>query len=125
VVAGRGFLRGERAAVVAVCLAELGVWGILAHSYAAGVPRALVQAGVLPRVIAVGGGPGRIGRGDEVEVVGLPQALVPGHSLAGRNLTRGTHLTLHHDLSAREIALLRVGGGAALATPWGSRDGGA
>ena len=41
---------------------------------------------------------------------GLPEALVPGHPLTARNLTRGTHLTLGHGLSAREIAVLRAGG---------------
>ena len=58
--------------------------------------------------------PGTLERGDELELPGLPEALVPGHPLTARNLTRGTHLTLGHDLSAREIAVLRAGGLAAL-----------
>jgi len=104
-VAGRGFLAGS-AAAAAVCLAEAGVWGILARSYAPGSACTLVHAGVIPFV--VGGEAPR--RGDEVEVAGLPHALLPGHPVAGRNLTSGVALSLGHDLSAREVAILRRGG---------------
>jgi aconitate hydratase len=111
VVAGTGFLRGEVRAAVAVCMAEAGVWGILARSYAPGAARTLAHAGVIPFVVAADGPR----QGDEVEVAGLPEALIPGHPVAARNLTRGVHLSLAHDLSAREIAILRAGGLTAFA----------
>jgi aconitate hydratase len=116
-VAGKGFLRGEAAAAVAACMAEVGVWGILAGSYAPGAARTLAHAGVIPFTIPADGPR----RGDEVEVAGLPEALVPGHPIAGRDLTRGVHLSLAHDLSAREIAILQAGGLVAFAARSGPR----
>ena len=110
VVAGSGFAGGEPRAAVAVCLAESGVRAVLARSFAPGAPRTLVDAGVMPLLRKRWAEPGLLERGDELELPGLPEALVPGHPLTARNLTRGTHLTLGHDLSAREIAVLRAGG---------------
>jgi aconitate hydratase len=110
VVAGTGFAIGEPCAAVALCLAESSVRAVLARSYAPGAARMLVDAGVMPLLLKRHAEPGTLERGDELELPGLPEALVPGHPLTARNLTRGTHLTLGHDLSAREIAVLRAGG---------------
>jgi len=110
VVAGTGFARGEPCAAMAVCLAEWSVRAVLARSYAPGAARALVHAGVMPLLLTQEGMPGPLERGDELELPGLPEALVPAQPLTARNLTRGTHLTLGHDLSARAIAVLRAGG---------------
>ena len=109
--AGTGFLRGEGRAAAAVCMAEAGVWGILARSYAPGAARTLAHAGVIPFTVAAEGPR----RGDELEVAGLPEALAPGHPLDARDLTRGGHLGLAHDLSAREVAIVRAGGLAVFA----------
>jgi aconitate hydratase len=106
VVAGSGFLRGASRETAAACMAEAGVWGILARSYAPGAARALAHAGVVPFTVTGG----RPRRGDELEVAGLPEALRPGHPVAARDLTRGTHLGLAHELSAREVEVVRAGG---------------
>lgn len=110
VVAGTGFARGEPRAAVAVCLAEWSVRAVLARSYAPGAVQALVHAGVMPLRLTQKGRPGLLERGDELELPGLPEALVPAQPLTARNLTRGVHVTLQHDLSARDIAVLRAGG---------------
>jgi aconitate hydratase len=110
VVAGTGFARGEPRAAVALCLAEWSVRAVLARSYAPGAAQALVHAGVMPLLLTQEAGPGPFERGDELELPGLPEALVPAQPLTARNLTRGTHVTLGHDLSARAIAVLRAGG---------------
>jgi len=109
VVAGRGFARGEPCATVALCLAESGVGAVLARSFVATMARALVHAGVMPLILAPETA-GALERGDELELPGLPEALVPAHPLTARNLTRGSHVALRHALSAREIAVVRVGG---------------
>jgi len=109
-VVGTGFARGEPRAAVAVCLAESSVRAVLARSYAPGAAQALVHAGVMPLLLTQEGMPGPLARGDELELPGLPEALVPAHPLTARNLTRGTHVTLGHDLSVRAIAVLRAGG---------------
>jgi aconitate hydratase len=118
IAAGSGFLGGPGSAAAAVCVAEAGVWGILARSYVPGAARTLAHAGVVPFTIA-GDAPRR---GDEVEVTGLPEALQPGQPLAARDLTRGVHLSLAHDLSAREIAVLQAGGAPAYAARTRPRD---
>jgi aconitate hydratase len=110
VVAGTGFARGEPRAAVALCLAESSVRAVLARSYAPGAALALVHSGVMPLLLMQERMPGLLERGDELELPGLPEALVPAHPLTARNLTRGTHLGLGHDLSARAIAVLRAGG---------------
>jgi aconitate hydratase len=110
VVAGTGFARGEPRAAVALCLAESSVRAVLARSYAPGAAQALVRAGVMPLLLTQEAESGPLERGDELELPGLPEALVPAHPLAARNLTRGTHVTLGHDLSGRAIAVLRAGG---------------
>jgi aconitate hydratase len=109
-VAGTGFARGEPRAAVAVCLAESSIRAVLARSFAPGAALALVHAGVMPLLLTQEGAQGLLERGDEVELPGLPEALVPGHPLTARNLTRGTHLRLGHELSARSISVLRAGG---------------
>jgi len=110
VVAGTGFARGEPLAAVALCLAESSVRAVLARSYAPGAEQALVHAGVMPLRLTQEGRPGPLERGDELELPGLPEALVPAHPLTARNLTRGTHVTLGHDMQAPAIAVLRAGG---------------
>jgi aconitate hydratase len=109
-VAGADFAGGEPRAAVAVCLAESGVRAVLALAYAPGAARTLADAGVMPLRLTQRAEPGLLERGDELELPGLPEALVPGHPLTVRNLTRGTHLTVGHELSARDIAVLRAGG---------------
>ena len=109
-VAGRDFARGEPRATAALCLGELGVRAVLAASYAPGAARTLVHAGVIPLLRPADGGPPVLECGDELELPGMQDGLVPGRPLVARNLTRGTHLSLRHDLSAREIAILRAGG---------------
>ena len=110
VVAGTGFARGEPRAAVALCLAESSVRAVLARSYAPGAARALVHAGVMPLLLTQEGTLELLERGDELELPGLPEALVPARPLTARNLTRGTHVTLGHDLSEGAIAVLRAGG---------------
>lgn len=122
-VAGTGFAGGEPGAAVAVCLAESSVMAVLARSYAPGAAQALVHAGVMPLLLTQDGMPVPLERGDELELPGLPEALVPAQPLTARNLTRGTHVTLGHDLSAREIAVLRAGGLLSFVTGRASRAG--
>jgi aconitate hydratase len=110
VVVGREFASGEPRAAVALCLAESSVRAVLARSYVPGMAQALVHAGVMPLRLTQEAEAKTLEQGDELELPGLPEALTPARTLTGRNLTRGTHLTLGHDLLEREIAVLRAGG---------------
>jgi aconitate hydratase len=110
VVAGRDFACGEPRAAAALCLGELGVRAVVAASYAADAARTLVHAGVIPLLRLEDGGPHVLECGDELELPALPEGVVPARPLVARNLTRGTHVALRHDLTDRDIAILRAGG---------------
>jgi aconitate hydratase len=109
-VAGSDFGRGEPQAAVAVCLAELGVRTVVARSYAPGAEAALAHAGVVPLLLREVALPGTLECGDELELSGVPESLVPGRAVVGRNLTRGTRLALGHGLAGRDVEVLRAGG---------------
>ncbi len=109
-VAGRDFGRGEPRAAAALCLGELAVHAVVAHSYAHGMAESLVNAGVMPLLAPAGPDETILERGDEIEMPTLPGGLVPERALAARNLSRGTQLALRHELSAHDIAVLGVGG---------------
>jgi aconitate hydratase len=111
-VAGEDFGGGEPRVAAALCLAKLRVAAVLARSFAPGAEETLVRAGVLPLVL--GEGPGDIEPGDEMELAGMPEALVPAHAVMARDLTRGTQHALRHGLGARDIAILHAGGLVAL-----------
>jgi aconitate hydratase len=106
-VAGERFGAGQAQDLAAACLAEVGVRVVLARSFAPGARGALTRAGVLPLAVAAREAP--VG-GSTIELPGLPTALVPERDLSARDLTRGRMMTLAHERSAREVAMLRAGG---------------
>jgi aconitate hydratase len=109
-VAGEEFAAGGPCAAAALCLAESRVKAVLARSFAGQAAQMLVHAGVLPLVLSGDDEAGGLEQGDEIELPGMPEALMPAHPLLARNLTRGTQHALRHGLSARGIAILRAGG---------------
>ena len=95
-------------------MVALGVRAVIATSYAPGHRAEMIRHGVLPlRRLPVGvepGEPAELAVGDELEIPGLPDMLERNKPLVVRNLTHGTQITLHHDLTEREIELVRAGG---------------
>jgi aconitate hydratase len=91
-------------------LAELGVRALLARSWVAEWRRDVIHYGGLPLTFANEAAFAALHVGDELEVPTLPEGLEPHRPLVVRNLTQGTQLALRHDLSAREIAVVLVGG---------------
>jgi aconitate hydratase len=110
IVAGAHFGQGVARDPAALALVALGVRGVLAVSFAADCRRQLVHAGVLPLRFVVPAEHGRCGRGDELEIPGLPEAFWEGAPLVVRNLTRGTSFTVRHELTARQLEILAAGG---------------
>jgi len=115
VVAGADLGLGSAREQEALVLAELGVRAVLARSFDSGFRRRLVRAGVLPLRLRLESDERGIRLGDELEIPGIPDNLEVGKPLVIRNLTRGTQLTLPHDLDAHEMRLVRAGGLIALA----------
>jgi aconitate hydratase len=110
VVAAGGFGEGARDPHAALALVELGVRAVLARSFAPGCVASLVRHGILPLVFAVPDDTEILSTGDEIEVPGLPETLEPNKPLVVRDLTRGGQVLVHHELGAREIEMVRVGG---------------
>ena len=88
----------------------LGVRAVLARSIAPDYAQSLALAGVLPLEFSRARDAASIDVGDEIEIPGLPEALVSGRPLTVRNLTRATSCTVRHSLGDREVAHLRAGG---------------
>lgn len=109
-VAGVEYGCGPRQPRAALALVQLGVRAVLARSFDARHRTDLVQHGVLPLRFAVGAVPDALSDGDELEIPGLPEGLERNKPLVLRDLTRGTQLAFHHDLTPREIEMVRAGG---------------
>lgn len=88
----------------------LGVRAVLARSIAPDYAQSLALAGVLPLEFSRSRDAASIDTGDEIEIPGLPEALVCGRPLTVRNLTRATSCTVRHMLGEREVFHLRAGG---------------
>ncbi|GAG08608.1 unnamed protein product, partial [marine sediment metagenome] len=52
----------------------------------------------------------KIGQGDELKIVDVPEALRKDNTLAVRNLTRGSEFTAQHSLSPRQVEMILAGG---------------
>ncbi len=94
----------------ALVLRWLGVHAVLARSFASGMERHLVNAGILPLRFRGAGQARAFTAGEELELPDLPGALEVGTPVVARNLTRGIQAALGHELGALEIGVLRSGG---------------
>jgi len=121
VVAGADYGMGPHRPHVVLAMVALGVRAVIATSFAAGHRAEMIRHGVLPlRRQPAGAEPGdpwELAAGDELEIPGLPDMLERNKPLVVRNLTHGTQITLHHDLTEREIELVRAGGLLAASVP--------
>ena len=121
VVAGADYGIGPHRPHVVLAMVALGVRAVIATSFAPGHRAEMIRHGVLPlRRLPAGeepGDPWDLAVGDELEIPGLPDMLERNKPLVVRNLTHGTQITLHHDLTEREIELVRAGGLLAASVP--------
>ena len=109
-VAGTDYGSGERSPHAALALVQLGVRAILARSFAAEHRAELTRHGVLTLRFARGEEQEGPRVGDELEIPGLPEVLEPNRPLTVRDLSRGAQFALHHDLTRRQIEMVRAGG---------------
>src|SRR5262245_5242722 len=110
VVAGSEYGVGPHRAHLVPALVALGVRVVIAESFAPAHRAELILHGVLALRPAPDTEPGELALGDELEFPGLPEMLERNKPLVARDLTRGTQVTLFHDLSTREIEWIRAGG---------------
>lgn len=110
VIAGVEFGGGPHAELAALVLRWLGIRALLVRGYAAGMPRHLVNAGILPLRLRDAAQARSFARGDELELPDLPGVLEVGAPVVVRNLTRGLQAALGHELGQLEIGVLVSGG---------------
>jgi len=109
-VAGRNYGQGSSREHSALVPRYLGLRVVLARSFARIHWENLVNFGVLPLVLAGAGPDVEVERDDLVVLSGLHAAFQQGRDVTVENRTRGTSLAARHDLSARQLEVLRKGG---------------
>ena len=109
IVGGSNYGQGSSREHAALAPMFLGVRVVLAKTYARMHHTNLVNFGILPLVFAAEADYDRINAGDVLELPDVRDALAGGE-VTVRNTTRGYEFTARHNLSERQIEVLREGG---------------
>jgi aconitate hydratase len=110
VVAGENYGQGSSREHAALAPRYLGLRAVIAKSFARIHWQNLVNFGILPLSFAHGADYDRIEPGEVIQIADLHASLAPGHELAARIAGKDRSLPLRHDLSYRQLDLLRAGG---------------
>jgi aconitate hydratase len=110
VVGGDNYGQGSSREHAALAPRYLGLRVVIAKSFARIHWQNLVNFGILPLTFADGGDYDRIEPGDVIQIADLHAALAQGHDLAAGIGGKERTLRLRHDLSSRQLELLRAGG---------------
>jgi len=109
IVGGSNYGQGSSREHAALAPMFLGVRAVLAKTYARMHHTNLVNFGILPLVFAAEADYDRINAGDVLELPDVRDALAGGE-VTVRNTTQGYDFTARHNLSERQIEVLREGG---------------
>ncbi|MDP2674022.1 MAG: aconitate hydratase [Dehalococcoidia bacterium] len=109
IVGGSNYGQGSSREHAALAPMFLGVKAVLAKTYARMHHTNLVNFGILPLVFAAEADYDRINAGDVLELPDVRDALAGGE-VTVRNTTQGYEFTARHNLSVRQIEVLREGG---------------
>jgi aconitate hydratase len=109
IVAGKNYGQGSSREHAALAPRYMGVRVVIAESYARIHFQNLANFGILPLRFADAADRGRIRRDDVLKLAGLHAGLQPGKRLSVHNTGRDEQYALTHDLSARQIDMVRAG----------------
>jgi aconitate hydratase len=109
VVGGANYGQGSSREHAALAPRHLGLRAVIAKSFARIHWQNLVNFGVLPLTFDAGADRETVGSGDVVRLSGL-RSLDGEASPTVENLTRGTRFRVRHQLSRRQLQVLRAGG---------------
>ena len=109
-VAGSNYGQGSAREHAALAPRFLGVQAVIAASFARIHRANLINFGIVPLVLARPQDYERLEQGDELEIEGLRGQLAAGPTVMLTNLTKGFEMTLQHNLTDRERAVLLDGG---------------
>ncbi|MGH6898087.1 MAG: aconitate hydratase [Geminicoccaceae bacterium] len=110
VVAGDNYGQGSSREHAALAPRYLGLRVVIAKSFARIHWQNLVNFGILPLTFADAGEYDRTSQGDVIEIAAVHEALAGGRELSARLAGKDRTIGLRHDLSARQLDLLRRGG---------------
>jgi aconitate hydratase len=110
VVAGNNYGQGSSREHAALAPRYLGLRAVLARSFARIHRMNLVNFGVLPLAFAEPADYDALQPGDVLELEGLHAALERGDELTALARTSGRRIVLRHELSVRQVQVLRRGG---------------
>ena len=109
IVAGENYGQGSSREHAALAPMYLGIKAVIAKSYARIHRQNLINSGIIPFVFASAADYDRLEQGDELIFDKLDEMQVASE-FALFNKTRGISILLKHDLTERELELLRNGG---------------
>ncbi len=110
VVAGNNYAQGSSREHAAIAPKYLGQVAVLAKSYARIGWQNLVNFGIMPLEFVNPEDYDTIQQGDELEMVGLRDALTEGHPISVKNKTQGLIYAMTHSVSPRQVKILLNGG---------------
>jgi aconitate hydratase len=110
VVGGRNYGQGSSREHAALAPRYLGLRVVVAKRFARIHWENLINFGVLPLTFIDESGYDSIESGDTLVLAGVPEALRNGRELQLENSTKGARLTVHHELSNRQVDVLLKGG---------------
>ncbi|MCH8920562.1 MAG: aconitate hydratase [Chloroflexi bacterium] len=109
IVGGSNYGQGSSREHAALAPMYLGVKAVLAKTYALVHHTNLVNFGILPLVFVKDGDYDRINVDDVLEIPDVRDAVGSGEVIV-RNTTQGYEFSAHHNLSERQVEVLREGG---------------
>lgn len=110
IVAGESYGQGSSREHAALCPMHLGVKAVIAKSFERIHAANLVNFGILPLVFTDAADYDRLEMGDHLRLADLDAQLRPGEPLRVVNVTKGYEFRVRHDLSERQVAMVRAGG---------------
>jgi len=110
VVAGNNYAQGSSREHAAIAPKYLGQVAVLAKSYARIGWQNLVNFGVMPLEFVDPNDYDTIDQGDELQVVGLREALTEGRPISVKNKTKDLIYAMTHSVSPRQVKILLNGG---------------
>jgi len=110
VVAGNNYAQGSSREHAAIAPKYLGQVAVIAKSYARIGWQNLVNFGVMPLEFVNPEDYDTIDQGDELQVVGLREALTEGRPISVKNKTKNLIYAMTHSVSPRQVKILLNGG---------------
>ena len=110
IVAGTNYGQGSSRENAALAPRTLGLSMVLAKSFARIHWQNLINFGVLPLTFADPGDADRLRAGDTLTIPKVGEALTAGHAIEATLGSGGRTIKMKHDLSERQIALIKAGG---------------